>query len=550
MKRIVVPLIAALMTSACGDATFEIEGDGPDPERLGDSAESAEAALRASPKYDAEFAAAGAEFGVPPALLKALAYTQTRYEMVEGAAEFEGRAPTFGVMGLSDAALLQGAGLAAVSADEAKTDARHNIRAAAALLKSYAEELAIDRSEVPAWAPVVKRFSGIEDADAAEDFVRSEVFMALKAGVGKPTEELKARGISVELALPQLGTMAQELSSGPNYPGAIYRQSPNQNARPSGVKPLLLVIHTCEGNYAGCWGWLRNPAAGASAHYVVNTTGSEITQLVPESHRAWHASANYSCSNVGGHDCALNGRSVNDISIGIEHAGFASQQSFPVGQIDASARLACDITRDNAIPRDRYHVVSHGQLQPYNRTDPGPRWPWSDYMNRMVSHCGGSAGGGGGGGGGGTTTPPATTFSPIVIDSNNGNNNKARGYIQVSANWTGTAATGGFYGSGYYYATTAPVSDGATFWFYLPAASTRGVDAWWTAGANRAAAAPFVAFNAQGAKVGTGSANQRLNGGKWNAVGTFAFTAGWNKIVLSRWTAEGSVVIADAVRVR
>jgi hypothetical protein len=44
--------------------------------------------------------------------------------------------------------------------------------------------------------------------------------------------------------------------------------------------------------------------------------------------------------------------------------------------------------------------------------------------------------------------------------------------------------------------------------------------------------------------------SQQTGGGQWNALGTFAVSAGWNKVVLSRWQATGSVVIADAIRVR
>jgi hypothetical protein len=59
-----------------------------------------------------------------------------------------------------------------------------------------------------------------------------------------------------------------------------------------------------------------------------------------------------------------------------------------------------------------------------------------------------------------------------------------------------------------------------------------------------------VVYDSNGTKLGTVSVNQQLDGGAWNALGSFRFTAGWNKVVLSRWTTEGSVVIADAIRVR
>jgi hypothetical protein len=139
--------------------------------------------------------------------------------------------------------------------------------------------------------------------------------------------------------------------------------------------------------------------------------------------------------------------------------------------------------------------------------------------------------------------------SSIIVDSNNANNNASVAKYEVSANWSvGTSA--GYYGTGYNFAGTQAISDPATFWFYLPAAATRTIDAWWVAGANRSASAPFIAYNAAGTQVGTASVNQQVNGGQFNAIGTFNFSAGWNKIQLSRWTTAGYVVMADAIRVR
>jgi hypothetical protein len=138
----------------------------------------------------------------------------------------------------------------------------------------------------------------------------------------------------------------------------------------------------------------------------------------------------------------------------------------------------------------------------------------------------------------------------ITVDNNNANNNSATARFESSATWTASSGTAGFYGSNYAFASTQPVSDGATFWFYLSAAGTRTVDAWWTAGTNRSATAPFIAFNASGAEVGRASVNQQINGGAFRTIGTWNFSARWNKVVLSRWTTEGYVVIADAIRVR
>ena len=44
--------------------------------------------------------------------------------------------------------------------------------------------------------------------------------------------------------------------------------------------------------------------------------------------------------------------------------------------------------------------------------------------------------------------------------------------------------------------------------------------------------------------------DQRTGGGTWHTLGTWTFPAGWNQVVLLRRAASGSVVVADAVRVR
>ena len=152
-------------------------------------------------------------------------------------------------------------------------------------------------------------------------------------------------------------------------------------------------------------------------------------------------------------------------TIGIEHAGYASQSSWSAGLLQASADLSCDISDDWSIPRDINHFVGHGQLQPYNRTDPGANWPWTDYLNRINTACG-------------STPPPSGT---IIVDSNNSLNDTNVGYISQSSNWSSSSHSTD-YETGYWWAQTAAVSDGATFWFYLPTAATKTIDAWWVAG--------------------------------------------------------------------
>jgi len=531
LRNALATVAAALSLAACGPQGPESQEPAQNPSSaVADAAQ--DAVNRGSTgQLDPLFDKASREFNVPADLLKAVSFTETRWNMVRGEEEFQGMAPAFGVMALRGAMLERGAALAGVSAEDVRNDAQANIRAGAALLSAFAEELQVDRADLGAWAPAVARLSGIENTDAQAEHVHKGVYATLRDGVvaegadGKVIAAIMPTAVEAKFALPSLHAM----SAGPDYAASIWRPSPNYNARPSTPGIKMIVIHTCEGSYSSCWSWLTNTASGVSAHYVVNESGSEISQLVAEVNRGWHVGASYDCSLNGGVECGLNGLSVNHFSVGIEHGGFASQSSFPTGQIDASAKLSCDIARDRAIPRDSYHIVAHGRLQPATRTDPGPNWPWSTYLSKINSYCGSSA---------------------IIIDSNQANNDTSKGYIEASANWVSSANVAGYYGSGYYVASTQAISDPATFWFYLPAAGTKSIDAWWTAATDRSTTAPFIITNASGTKLATVNANQQINGGQWNNLGTWSFPAGWNKVQLSRWTTAGYQVVADAVRVR
>ena len=499
-----------------------------------DGARSGEVATDGA-SLDRIFAQAAAEYDVPEALLKSIAYTETRWEMVVGEEEFEGMPPAYGVMALRGERLGLGASLAGVSVADARTRPAANVRAGAALLSRYADEDGIDRTRLGAWAPVAARFSGIEVKAAQSAYVHEGVYATLQSGA--TVRDADGRTLGTIAAHAAQADFPRETPDGPDalstdYGPAIWRPSPNYSNRPSGTSPSMVIVHTCEGSYAGCWGWLTNSASGVSAHYVVNETGSELSQLVRESKKAWHIGASYDCSLNSNVQCNKNGQSSNNFTIGIEHAGYASQSSWNSGLLQTSADLGCELSQDYNLPRDRFHFVGHGQLQPYNRVDPGANWPWTDYMNRINASCG---------------APPPS--SEIIIDSNNSLNNTAEGYISVSSNWTASSHSTD-YNTGYWWAQTAAVSDGASFWFYLDSAQTKTIDAWWVAGTNRAPSAPFIMYNASGSTVGTKNVNMQANGGKWNTLGTYNFTAGWNRVMLSRWTTGGYVVIADALRVR
>lgn len=506
------------------------------------AAPSEPAHLRAGPAAAArEPAAAGAldplfaevarEFGIPRRLLVAAAYAETRITMVE-AHGHHGMPEAHGLMALREDRLARGAELAGISVELARTDERESLRAGAALIDAHAEELGVDRDAgAEAWKPAIAAAAGHAENPTAADMHLAEVFRVLRDGIASDTEtgEVPASLTADPEVTPHAGDSLAPLSA-PDHPGAIWRPSPNYNSRPSGAGGEIrkVIVHTCEGNYAGCWSWLTNSSSGVSAHYVVSENGHEISQLVRHRDRGWHIGAAYDCDRNDRVSCDLNGVSSNSFTIGIEHAGYASQSSFPSGQIQAGAELACAISREHDIPLDEFHFVGHGQLQPWNRYDPGSNWPWQEYLDRAREHCGDGG---------------------LIVDSNNNRNALEQAYLEVSDAWTPTDQTPGYYGTGYYFAGTEAICDPARFWFHLDEGGEHTIEAWWTDGANRSENAPFIAFDADGNELGTAYADQRENGGRWVELGTFEFSAGWNQVVLSRDT-DGDVVIADALRVR
>jgi hypothetical protein len=188
----------------------------------------------------------------------------------------------------------------------------------------------------------------------------------------------------------------------------------------------------------------------------------------------------------------------------------------------------CDITRDRSIPRDWQHIVGHGQLQPANRIDPGPNWPWIAYIHRVQAQC-----------------------RELVVDDSSQFNDSSVARALVAPGWQVADTTHDYYGGGYRWAATSPTAtDGVEFSFFVAAAGARTVDARWTSGTNRAPQAAYAVITAAGDTLPIAPVDQRTGGGTWHTLGTWTFAGGWNRVVLLRRAPSGAVVVADAVRVR
>lgn len=117
----------------------------------------------------------------------------------------------------------------------------------------------------------------------------------------------------------------------------------------------------------------------------------------------------------------------------------------------------------------------------------------------------------------------------------------------ASTNWWTSTSVPGYYGTNYHTRSTASVSDAATWKATLPTDGSYKVYARWTAGTNRAKAAPYIIYHTSGST--TVNVNQQTNGGTWVLLGTFSMYQGTaDRVKLSCWTTVGYYVVADAVK--
>lgn len=265
-----------------------------------------------------------------------------------------------------------------------------------------------------------------------------------------------------------------------------------------------VVIHKTQGGTAaGASSWFANCASGGSAHFTFDKSNGHCYQNVLEADIAWHAG--YS--------------STNSNSVGIEHSGWVANNDTSTACYNESAIETKSCVTYYAVPANRSYIIGHSEVPGCSysgggtncHSDPGTYWNWGYYMAQVGSS----------GGGGGSTY---TDDTPAC-----------------SANWSTGTSAGDKYGADYRFRTTAALSDSAE-WSAAVATATYKVQAWWTAGTNRASSAPYIVPS--GATV---HVNQQGGGGAWNTLGTYSLS-GTPVTKLSCWTTTGYVVVADAVR--
>jgi len=176
----------------------------------------------------------------------------------------------------------------------------------------------------------------------------------------------------------------------------VHVPSANQDGR-----VRFLVLHFTDENFDRSLDLLTRPHENpVSAHYLVSRAGEygraapTVLRLVDESQRAWHAGP----SRFQGHEL------LNDDSVGIEivyeshcprepprPAGTSPGEweaacaypPYPADQIAVVIKLGQDIIRRHP-EIDATRVVGHSDIQPENKTDPGPRFPWAQLASAGV----------------------------------------------------------------------------------------------------------------------------------------------------------------------
>ncbi len=341
-------LVLPLLLAACDDAAQPTDA----------APQSALAALAAD---------AAEASGVPEGLLLSLAWVESRWEGRDGAPARDGAQ---GLCGLRpDHSLPRAILLSGRSAEELVRDDGANLEGCARVLAELAapagEALP---SEPEGWRAALAAYALPDDPELGAAYAE-QVLAQWRRGL----YALGPDGLPLELApsggVPGPGLATWEGAAQPDYPQALWRASPNYSSR-NGTGIDRVVIHTCQGGYAGCVSWLRNPAANASAHYVVSS-GGEVSQLVENRNSAWHAQC------------------YNRRSIGIEHEGFVADPGrwFTDAMYRSSANLVRWLCDHHGIPKDRAHIVGHVEVPPEcntsRHTDPGNGWDWDRFL-RLV----------------------------------------------------------------------------------------------------------------------------------------------------------------------
>ena len=167
---------------------------------------------------------------------------------------------------------------------------------------------------------------------------------------------------------------------------AVWSISPNQDSRPEGLSPELVVIHHISlppSSFVGrnCTQFIVDffqnkldsslhpyfeeiASQKVSSHFLISRRG-EVFQFVSTQNKAWHAGLS---SFLGREKC-------NDFSIGIELEGDGEH---PFEEIQYSALAKLSIQLESIYPNLQF--AGHSDIAPGRKTDPGIQFNWQQFQ--------------------------------------------------------------------------------------------------------------------------------------------------------------------------
>ena len=170
---------------------------------------------------------------------------------------------------------------------------------------------------------------------------------------------------------------------------AVQCPSPNQDERPDGASPELVIIHGISlppGEFGGPFiealftnrldpdehPYFREIVSlRVSSHLLIRRRG-ELIQFVPLHRRAWHAGDSF----FRGRDCC------NDFSIGIELEG-TDDVPYTDMQYETLSQVLSELM--SAYPDiSPYTIAGHCDVAPGRKTDPGPAFDWLRLYDGVV----------------------------------------------------------------------------------------------------------------------------------------------------------------------
>ena len=291
--------------------------------------------------------------------------------------------------------------LSELPVDSILNDPLTNVMAYARAAVKMAAKLGVSSKDASDYQPVIIALSELPVGDQRDEYPLNLMLSSVYDYLNLPSLPILPSSQSniipsespdnLSLQSPSQWPMVngQWSKDNPDYPKALWNPAPDCNFGDRTEPVSGVVVHYTEGSYAGCISWFQNCDAQVSAHYVIRSRDGQVTQMVREADKAWHA------------------RSANAYTIGIEHEAFGDIASyFTDAMYQSSADLVSNIcsryesidghrtfyrdTLDNGITLNQglhdlgdasscVKIRGHQHYPNQSHTDPGPFWDWNYY---------------------------------------------------------------------------------------------------------------------------------------------------------------------------